>query len=40
MVPEDTIATNVYMSSYLRHRKLQYGAQSSHQHSRMDIANQ
>ena len=28
MVPEDTVPTNVYMSSYLRHRTVQYGDQS------------
>ena len=25
MVPEDTIPTNVYTSSYLRHHRVQYG---------------
>ena len=29
MVPEDTIPTNVYTSSYLRHHTVQYGSHSS-----------
>ena len=27
-VPEDTVPTNVYTSSYLRHRTVQYGVRS------------
>ena len=26
MVPEDTVPTNIYMSSYLSHHTVQYGA--------------
>ena len=28
MVPEDTIPTNIYTSSYLRQHTVQYGSQS------------
>ena len=44
MVPEDTIPTNIYMSSYLRHHTVQYSDHShsdscSKQNSCMDIGN-
>ena len=29
MVPEDTVPTNVYTSSYLSHHAVQYGSYSS-----------
>ena len=41
MVPEDNVPTNIYMSNYLSHGTVQYGAHSpdSQQESCMDASN-